>query len=69
MKIAPTDFDACPSAMPSPGTTSTFLQSKKHVHNKSIAVLKNTAQNERYASAIQFFIEKASNSYDFPLRI
>jgi hypothetical protein len=41
----------------------------KHAHNKSIAVLKNTAQSERYVGAIQSFIEKEINSYDFLSRI
>jgi len=45
------------------------ILTKKHVHNKSIAVLKNTGQNERYVSAIQSLIEKIINSYDFSSRI
>jgi hypothetical protein len=46
-----------------------ILTTNKHAHNKSIAVLKNTAQSERYVGAIQSFIEKGSNSYDFPSRM
>jgi hypothetical protein len=42
---------------------------QKHVNNKPIAVLKNTDQTERYVSAIQSFIEKISNSYDFPYEV
>ena len=44
-----------------------ILTPKKHAHNKSIAVLKNTEQNERYVSAIQSFIEKESNSAEIYL--
>src|SRR6266702_6738693 len=46
-----------------------FLQPKKLAHNKTIAVLKNTAQNGAYMAPIQLFIEKVSNSYDFSSRI
>jgi len=46
-----------------------ILTTKKHAHNKPIAVLKNTAQSERYVGAIQSFIEKESNSYDSSSRI
>jgi hypothetical protein len=46
-----------------------ILTPKKHVHNKPIAVLKNTAQTERYVGTIQSFIEKVSNSDDFSSRI
>ena len=46
-----------------------ILTPKKHVHNKPIAVLKNTAQTERYVGTIQSFIEKVSNSDVFSSRI
>jgi hypothetical protein len=42
-----------------------ILTLKKHAHNKSIAVLKNTAQNGAYMAPIQLFIEKVSNSYGY----
>jgi hypothetical protein len=42
-----------------------ILTTKKHVHNKSIAVLKNTMQNEAYMTTIQGNMEKLSNSSDF----
>jgi len=46
-----------------------ILTTKKHAHNKSIAVLKNTDQNGRYVAHIQLIIEKESNSHDSPSRI
>ncbi len=35
-----------------------ILATKKHAHNKSIAVLKNTMQNEAYMTPIQGNMEK-----------
>jgi len=63
------EFDAC-STTPAIARFKRLIRtSKKHVHNKSIVVLKNSAQNGRYVAPIQSFIEKVSNSYDFPSRI
>ena len=53
----------------SPGSNGVFLSTKKHVHNKPIAVLKNTTQNEAYMTPIQYIREKVSTSYDIPSRI
>ena len=46
-----------------------ILTTKKHAHNKSIAVLKINDQNVAYMLPIQYIIEKGSNSYDFLSRI
>jgi hypothetical protein len=63
------EADACSFTLAVAQFKRHILTTQKHVQNNSIAVLKNTAQNERYVSAIQSFIEKVSNSYDFPSRI
>jgi hypothetical protein len=46
-----------------------ILTAKKQAQNKSIAVLKNTMQNEAYMTPIQYIREKGSTSSDFPSRI
>jgi len=46
-----------------------IFTTNKHAHNKSIAVLKNTMQNEAYMTPIQYIIGKGSNSSDFLSRI
>ena len=46
-----------------------IFTTKKHAHNKSIAVLKNTMQNEAYMTPIQYIREKGSTSSDFLSRI
>jgi hypothetical protein len=46
-----------------------IFTTKKHAHNTSIAVLKNTMQNEAYMTPIQYIREKGSNSSDFPSRV
>jgi hypothetical protein len=46
-----------------------ILTTQKHAHNTSIAVLKNTMQNEAYMKHIQYIIEKGSNSSDSLSRI
>jgi len=47
------EFDACSSTLAIARFKRRILTTKKHAHNKPIAVLKNTDQNERYVSAIQ----------------
>ena len=66
------EFDACASTF----AVARFkrykqriLSTQKHVHNKSIVVLKNSAQNGRYMAAYSMIHRKDSNSYDFSLRI
>jgi hypothetical protein len=46
-----------------------ILTAKKHARHKSIAVLKNTMQNEAYMTPIQYIREKGSTSSDFLSRI
>jgi hypothetical protein len=59
-----------PSLSPgSNGSNGVFLSTKKHVHNKPIAVLKNTLQNEAYMTPIQLILEKGGNNSDISSRI
>jgi hypothetical protein len=46
-----------------------IFTTNKHAHNTSIAVLKNTMQNEAYMTPIQYIREKGSTSSDFLSRI
>ena len=46
-----------------------IFTTNKHAHNTSIAVLKNTMQNEAYMTPIQSLVEKGSTSSDFLSRI
>jgi hypothetical protein len=56
------EVDTCSSTLAVAQYKRRILTTKKHVHNKSIAALKNTDQNERYVGAIQLFIEKVTNN-------